>query len=76
MRLLAKAGIVAGETGAAGLAGLLELLARGETRARLSLTSASRVLLICTEGATDPTSYRTIVGAPPALSARSRPASS
>jgi diaminopropionate ammonia-lyase len=75
MRLLARAGIVAGETGAAGLGGLLELLARGETRARLGLTSGSRVLVICTEGATDPASYRRIVGTPPAGSARSRPAS-
>ena len=74
MRLLAKAGLVAGETGAAGLGGLIELLARVETRARLGLTSASRVLLICTEGATDPASYRTIVGTPPAASAQSRPA--
>jgi diaminopropionate ammonia-lyase len=60
---------MAGETGAAGLGGLIEVLARAETRARLGLTSASRVLLICTEGATDPASYRTIVGTPPALPA-------
>lgn len=60
MRILARQGIVAGESGVAGLAGLMSL--SGENRARVGLTSASRVLVIGTEGATDPEIYRRIVG--------------
>jgi diaminopropionate ammonia-lyase len=68
MRRLAKAGIVSGESGAAGLAGLLAL--RQETglaaAARdLVLGDGARVLLISTEGATDPASYEKIVGKRP-----------
>jgi diaminopropionate ammonia-lyase len=65
MRLLATAGVVAGETGAAGLAGLLELVAnadRPEVRQTLGMTSDARVLLFVTEGATDPDAYASIVG--------------
>lgn len=64
MRELASAGIVAGESGAAGLAGLHELMANhaSTARARLGLGPESRVLLISTEGATDPVAYRRIVG--------------
>lgn len=68
MRLLAGERIVAGETGAAGLGGLLEVL-RGPESARLceclALTSQSRVLLIITEGATDPEAYASVVGYQP-----------
>ncbi len=65
MRLLARAGVVAGETGAAGLAGLLELLTGRENleyREALKINPTTRVLLLITEGATDPESYRAIVG--------------
>jgi diaminopropionate ammonia-lyase len=58
--------IVAGESGAAGLAGLLALLAEPEFRlARefLELGPGRRVLVINTEGATDPAGYRRVVGA-------------
>lgn len=61
MRGLAADGIVAGETGGAGLAGLLALCDAGRS-ADVHLNSASKVLLICTEGATDPIEYRNIVG--------------
>lgn len=63
MRLLAADEIVAGETGAAGLAGLLRALEApdGEVRGAMGLTESARVLLICTEGATDPESYRRLV---------------
>ncbi len=60
-RLLARDGIVAGECGAAGLAALLAMVddeglaGAGEG---LSLDQTSRVLLISTEGATDPEAYR------------------
>jgi diaminopropionate ammonia-lyase len=66
MRELAKAGVVSGETGSAGLAGLLALLKTAkadEYRQALGLTSDAHVVVISTEGATDPEAYRKIVGA-------------
>jgi len=65
MRDLAAAGIVAGETGAASLAGLAEATGgreAGRLRRALGLGAEARVLLLCTEGATDPEAYRRIVG--------------
>jgi diaminopropionate ammonia-lyase len=72
MRLMAASGIVSGETGAAGLSGLLELLRRGspgrqqeqreEARQALGVNRESRVLLFNTEGATDPEAYGRLVG--------------
>lgn len=60
MRLLAEAGIVSGESGAAGLAGLLEC------RAEIPcLRPESTLLVISTEGATDPVSYEAIVSSTP-----------
>ena len=64
MRDLAALGIVAGETGAASLAGLDELTSGPdavEVRRALGLGTDARVLLLCTEGATDPDAYRRIV---------------
>ncbi len=58
MRLLAKDGIVAGETGAARTAGLLAWVDGFGGN-----VSGKRVLVINTEGATDPKSYARIVGA-------------
>jgi diaminopropionate ammonia-lyase len=72
MRLLARDGIVAGETGAGGLAGLLALNdvpELSQARAATSLGPQRTVLLLCTEGATDPEAYRRLT-APP-LSPRS-----
>jgi diaminopropionate ammonia-lyase len=65
MRALARVGIVAGETGAASLAGLIELLTGPENaqqRGALGTNERSRALVLVTEGATDPASYRQIVG--------------
>lgn len=64
MRAMAKAGLVSGETGGAGLAGLLAILAgeKAATAKALGIGSHERVLLISTEGATDPDAYRQIVG--------------
>ncbi len=65
MRTLARCGIVSGETGAAALAGLEALLALPEAkeiRDELGLDGNATVLLLVTEGATDPESYRRIVG--------------
>jgi diaminopropionate ammonia-lyase len=64
MRDLAATRIVAGETGAASLAGLTEL-ATGpdaeEVRRAFGVGPDAKVLLLCTEGATDPDAYRRIV---------------
>ena len=68
MRDLAACGIVAGETGAASLAGLLALCRASElaeAKEAFGLGPRSRVLVLCTEGATDPDRYRQIVGTPP-----------
>jgi len=60
MRDLATIGIVAGETGAAALAGLRALSESMPDRLR-----ARHALALCTEGATDPQAYRRIVGSGP-----------
>jgi diaminopropionate ammonia-lyase len=64
MRLLAGLGIVSGESGAAGLAGLLLAAGDPAARATLGLDAASRVLVFSTEGATDPGLYQALVGDP------------
>jgi diaminopropionate ammonia-lyase len=64
MRLAAESGIVSGETGAAGLGGLLELVGAGEeeaARRALGVGEDTRVLFFNCEGATDPDAYRRIV---------------
>jgi threonine dehydratase len=65
MRDLALDGIVAGESAAAGLAGLMAASQDGEMRNAIRLTETSRVLLFGTEGATDPDIYARIVGRTP-----------
>ena len=60
MRLLGEDGIVAGETGAAGLAGVLRLAEEASDLPRLDADAC--VLLIATEGATDPDAYWRLVG--------------
>ncbi len=62
--------IVAGESGCVGLAGLLQSLRDGKARAALGLGPESRVLLINSEGATDPALYEQLVGAAPDRIAR------
>jgi diaminopropionate ammonia-lyase len=65
MRLLAAEGIVSGESGAAGLGGLLEVLtglSAEDARRLLHVEDDSTVLVISTEGATDRPAYRDIVG--------------
>ncbi|MBM3516916.1 MAG: diaminopropionate ammonia-lyase [Alphaproteobacteria bacterium] len=67
MRRLAEpaggdARIVAGESGGAGLAGLLAILSEPALARRAGLGSRSRVLVFNTEGATDPGLYDSIVG--------------
>jgi diaminopropionate ammonia-lyase len=61
MRALARAGVVAGETGAAGIGCLIDLQASGALR-DVGVTQHSRVVVLSTEGATDPEAYAAIVG--------------
>ena len=61
LRLLADAGIMIGESGVAGLAGLSVALADPPARDLLRLDGDSRVLLFGTEGITDPTTYERIL---------------
>jgi diaminopropionate ammonia-lyase len=59
--------VVAGESGACGLAALLAILEDKKlapVKHSSSLSSASRVMIINTEGATDPVNYTRIVGQP------------
>ena len=65
MRDLADAAVAAGETGAASLAGFSALLADESARSELPDLSKSTVLIIVTEGATDPENYEAIVGRTP-----------
>jgi diaminopropionate ammonia-lyase len=57
MCVLAGAGVVSGESGAAGLAGLLAF------GPQLALRPEDHILVVSTEGATDPAAYHRIVGA-------------
>lgn len=62
MRDLASAAVVAGETGAASLAGLDALLSDPNGATALPNRAESTVLIVVTEGATDPAAYEQIVG--------------
>jgi diaminopropionate ammonia-lyase len=69
MRLLAQRGaagesITAGESATAGLAALLAASADADLRRTLGLDTNSNILLIGSEGATDPALYRELVGEP------------
>ncbi|HET6832749.1 MAG TPA: diaminopropionate ammonia-lyase [Acidimicrobiales bacterium] len=63
MRSLAAAGLDLGETGAAALGGLMAL--RADHGAELPVPAAAVVLLLATEGVTDPVNFERIVGRPP-----------
>lgn len=64
MRMLMSVGIAAGETGAAALAGLLAVVQRedGPSRHEVGLSASANVVLLMTEGVTDPESYARITG--------------
>ncbi|HEY8786435.1 MAG TPA: diaminopropionate ammonia-lyase [Candidatus Limnocylindria bacterium] len=61
VRALARAGIVAGASGAAGLAGVLAACADKALRSRVGIRSDSSIAIVNTEGATDPESYEAIL---------------
>ncbi len=66
MRALAAVGIVAGESGAASLGALLAAAEDDGLRHAMGLAPAVSVLLVNTEGATDPENYARVVGRAPA----------
>ena len=57
--------IIAGESGGAGLAGAILAATDPDMRTKLGLTSASRIFVVNTEGATDPERYAELVGMRP-----------
>ena len=63
MRRLHDLGVDAGATGAAAVAGAAVLLADPDARAALSLDRGSRVVLLVTEGVTDPAHFAAVTGA-------------
>jgi len=62
MQLLSESGIVAGESGVAGLAGYFLVAADIEASATIELGPDSRILAYSTEGATDEDLYASLVG--------------
>ncbi|MCU0289108.1 MAG: diaminopropionate ammonia-lyase [Acidobacteria bacterium] len=67
MRIYHKEGVTAGESGASGLAGLMALLQDQELKdagQKIGLDKNARVLLINTEGDTDPVNYKRILNSP------------
>lgn len=56
--------IVSGESGGVGLAGVIRVAADPTVRKQLGLDATSRVLVINTEGATDPERYAELTGLP------------
>ena len=67
MRMLAADGIISGESGSAGLAGVAALMRDEETRgilASMGLGPDPDVMLISTEGITDPVLYGRVVSPP------------
>jgi diaminopropionate ammonia-lyase len=57
--------IVAGESGGAGLAGLVRAASNPDIKTKLGLGAGSRAFVINTEGATDPARYAELVGESP-----------
>jgi len=57
--------VVAGESGGVGLAGAITVLNDPELAARIGLGADARLLVINTEGATDPALYTSLIGRTP-----------
>jgi len=77
MRLLSRGGdgsaVVAGESAVPGLASVLAASRQPELWRALGLNAGSRVLVLGTEGATDPAIYRKLTGVEPARNAGAWP---
>jgi diaminopropionate ammonia-lyase len=74
MVVLAAEGVVAGESGAASLGAALAAAADDELGRAFGLTADAVLLLVNTEGATDPQNYRRVVGRSPRVSTVAVPA--
>jgi diaminopropionate ammonia-lyase len=61
VRELARVGVIAGASGAAGLAGAIAACTDERIRTQLGITSNSSIAVVNTEGATDPASYEAII---------------
>ncbi len=61
VRRLARFGVISGESGAAGLAGLIALAGQPQARAAMQLDADTVVLIVSTEGATDPVHWKRVV---------------
>ncbi|MBL8696786.1 MAG: diaminopropionate ammonia-lyase [Alphaproteobacteria bacterium] len=72
MRALADHGVVGGESGVAGMAGLVAVAKDPAMRTTLRLDAGARVLLFGTEGGTDPALYEQLVGRDAEAVSRSR----
>ena len=71
---LVEDGIACGETGAAGVAGLLAVRERmPDAWSRFGLPDRPAALALCTEGPTDPESLRRLLRTPESTRARARP---
>lgn len=57
--------VIAGESGGVGLAGAIAVLGEADLAARIGLGPGARLLVVNTEGATDPALYASIVGRAP-----------
>lgn len=64
-RLADEEAVVGGESGVAGLAGLIAAAGDADSAGALGLDATSRVLVVGSEGATDPDLYEQIVGRSP-----------
>ncbi|MBH68336.1 MAG: diaminopropionate ammonia-lyase [Rhodospirillaceae bacterium] len=62
---LAQENIVSGESGAASLAGLSAIAFDAKARKTMGIDKNSRILILSTEGATDPQIYQQLVGMDP-----------
>jgi diaminopropionate ammonia-lyase len=72
MRLLAEQGVVSGESGACTVGALVALVTGTGHHAGLELAPNDVVLILSTEGATDPAFYEATVGRPPTAIAATR----
>jgi len=65
MRQYASEGIISGESGAAGLAGLIALMtdkSLEQAKSKIGIGKNSKIIVVNTEGDTDPENYKKIIG--------------
>jgi diaminopropionate ammonia-lyase len=65
MQRLDRAGVISGESGAAGLAGLVALAGEHDVRVAMGIGADATVLVVSTEGDTDPVNWRRVTQSSP-----------